>query len=416
MISGLALFQFCTAPKTTYVNSNNQNLYKRENHELSSSYVVYHENDSITKLYFNIPNQNLIYKRPDTSSYFYAAIRVGFLLRPEVNSKKILDSGTVTLFDRQSENIKDKNLRSVLPMKAFLGKTYIAEVTITDLTRKTKNRKIIEIQKSTRLTGQNFNIRKRNDELAFNNYFGPGDTVYLKNNDALTQELYVDYFYREFPLAPPPFSVVERSAFNYKADSSFSVKVSGGAFKLIIPNKGFFHVKAAPTVTSGITLYCVEPAFPGIKNENEMIKSTRYIMSKKEYEDCLTSTDKKAAIDEFWKDIGGSNERAKELLKKYYGRVTEANKLFTSHQSGWQTDRGMIYVIFGPPNSTYKYDTGEQWIYGNEAQPNAIRFDFVKVNNPFSDNDLVLQRSEYYKDVWYQAVNYWRQGHIYLDN
>ena len=130
----------------------------------------------------------------------------------------------------------------------------------------------------------------------------------------------------------------------------------------------------------------------------------------------MNSSNKKQAIDDFWLDIGGSNERARELLKKYYGRVTESNKLFTSHQPGWQTDRGMIYIVFGAPSTMHKYNDGETWIYGNESQSNSIRFNFKKVINPFSDNDFIMEGSEYYKDAWYNAVEYWRQGRIYMDN
>ncbi|HRD38102.1 MAG TPA: GWxTD domain-containing protein, partial [Bacteroidia bacterium] len=109
-------------------------------------------------------------------------------------------------------------------------------------------------------------------------------------------------------------------------------------------------------------------------------------------------------------------ERAKTLLKRYYARVTESNKLFTSYLPGWKTDRGMIYIVFGAPNNMYKFNGGETWVYGEETQSYAVRFHFKKVINPFSDNDYIMERNEYYKEAWYRAVDYWRQGHIYIDN
>ena len=42
-----------------------------------------------------------------------------------------------------------------------------------------------------------------------------------------------------------------------------------------------------------------------------------------------------------------SLERAKELIKNYYGRLQHANLFFTSYLEGWKTDRGMIFMIFG---------------------------------------------------------------------
>jgi hypothetical protein len=76
----------------------------------------------------------------------------------------------------------------------------------------------------------------------------------------------------------------------------------------------------------------------------------------------------------------------------------------------------MIFVVFGPPANSYRSQDGEVWIYGSETSMNSLRFNFIKTENPFSDNDFILERSQFFKDPWYTAVDYWRQGHVYLDN
>ncbi len=146
-----------------------------------------------------------------------------------------------------------------------------------------------------------------------------------------------------------------------------------------------------------------------------MIQATRYIMAKKEFDKCNDNPNKKEAIDYFWLDIAGNNERAKELIRKYYLRVQDANQKFTSYQEGWKTDRGMIYIVFGKPTNIQKRENGELWTFGFEGNPMALQFAFVKIINPFTDNDFYLERSEEYKERWYQAVDMWRQGRIYLD-
>jgi hypothetical protein len=103
------------------------------------------------------------------------------------------------------------------------------------------------------------------------------------------------------------------------------------------------------------------------------------------------------------------------LLKRYYGRVKEANKYYTSYTQGWKTDRGMVFVVFGKPTNMYMTSKGEVWVYGMETSMNSIRFVFNKTENPFSDNDYILERSQFFKDPWYSAVDYWRQGHVYMD-
>lgn len=76
----------------------------------------------------------------------------------------------------------------------------------------------------------------------------------------------------------------------------------------------------------------------------------------------------------------------------------------------------MIYVVFGAPNSVTKLVNGEVWTYGELDNQKSTIFAFSKVINPFTDNDFSLERSESLKLPWYQAVDAWRQGRIYLDN
>jgi len=184
---------------------------------------------------------------------------------------------------------------------------------------------------------------------------------------------------------------------------------------LVMPRKGFYHVRTSNEQTQGLSLFTFERAYPAISDVNEMINCTRYIMNKVEYENCKNSTDKKNSIDNFWLAIGGSNERAKELLKKYYNRVQAANKAYTSYTQGWKTDRGMIYVIFGEPGNIYRSKTEEIWIYGPENDANSLKFIFRRTENPFSNNDYVMQRSFVYQAPWYDMVDTWRQGRITLD-
>jgi len=162
-------------------------------------------------------------------------------------------------------------------------------------------------------------------------------------------------------------------------------------------------------------LFTVDESFPGVSNTREMIQCTRYIMSKDEYDKCLFAEDQKAAIDKFWLGIGGSQERARELLRKYYSRVKEANKHYSSYLPGWKTDRGMIYVVMGQPYSTFSGKDSETWVYGTEANPSALRFVFSKSKTARTENDFVLERSPFYRDPFHMAVEYWRQGLVFND-
>lgn len=404
----------CSEQKPIY--SSTENLYKKDNRDLNAGIICYHINDSVSSLYFSIPNENLIYKHPDTSSAFYAAIKIKFFVYPEDFPKQMCDSGSTTIFDRQASSVYSTELIGDSYLNIKSGKKFSAEVFIYDLNRKSKSSFIISIDKTNSSVRQNFLLQNKKGKILFGNSFQPGDTIIVKSYQYTKTTSRMHYFSREFPLALPPFSQYIREPFNYKPDKEILLERTGGVYTIMVPPNGFYHLITDETTQNGLTIFARNPSFPKIKDETEMIKCTRYIMSKKEYEDCLASVNKKQAIDEFWLDVAGSNERAKELIRKYYNRVEEANKLFTSHQPGWQTDRGMIYVVFGAPNSMHKYNDSETWVYGTEAQPNAIRFNFKKIINPFTPNDYLLERNDFFKEPWYNAVENWRQGHIYLDN
>ena len=108
----------------------------------------------------------------------------------------------------------------------------------------------------------------------------------------------------------------------------------------------------------------------------------------------------------------GSRERAREAIAAYYGRVESADRHFTSYTQGWKTDRGLVHIIFGTPTTIRKDDRSETWIYGDETNLMSLMFAFHKRDDPFSDNDLVLQRDPQLKTAWYRNVESWRNGRI----
>ena len=130
----------------------------------------------------------------------------------------------------------------------------------------------------------------------------------------------------------------------------------------------------------------------------------------------MNAENKKAELDAFWLEVGGSPERARGLIRAFYNRVQDANRAFTSYMEGWKTDRGMIYLVMGQPISIYRDAETEQWTYSGLVGFPDILFIFRKMNNPFSNNDYALIRQPVYENVWYLAVDHWRQGRIVNDN
>ena len=411
----VCIFKLASCAPQKVNQTSTERLYKKENNGLNSKYTVYHINDSISKLFYEISNEALLYKKTDTSDSFYSHVKVIIKVSSEDNLSIVDDIVSFEIKDNQTEAIL-KFLKGEVSFTLKKGFNYYFDINVIDEHKKTIYAGSLFSNKINSESRQNFLITNFQNEVIYSPYYKMGDVVYLQSLRNEKKTYQVDYFKSNFKLASPPFSVEQMPHFSYKPDSTFSVDLIDGKVKLKLPQKGFFHLLTNNETKDGVTFFVYESSYPKIKNSEQMVLSTRYIMAKKEFDKCMLATDKKNAIDDFWLEIAGSSERAKELIRKYYGRVQEANKLFTSFQEGWKTDRGMIYIVFGAPNKVTKRKNGEIWSFGQGANSNALVFSFLKIINPFTDNDYYLERNEIFKDSWYQSVDMWRQGRIYLDN
>jgi GWxTD domain-containing protein len=109
----------------------------------------------------------------------------------------------------------------------------------------------------------------------------------------------------------------------------------------------------------------------------EFLSRVRYIITAKERKIFLELPDaeKEDFKEEFWKrrDPDPSTEE-NEFKMEYYNRMEASENLFVSEgKPGWLTDRGRIYILFGPPLDRITYPMGEDpygrcreiWYYGN---------------------------------------------------
>lgn len=124
----------------------------------------------------------------------------------------------------------------------------------------------------------------------------------------------------------------------------------------------------------------------------------------------------KTAVEKLWLKSGGSLSNAQRMIREYYSRAEYANRNFSSYKEGILTDRGMIYIIYGPPTKVYQATTSQRWIYGDEASGLEVSYTFDKVDNPFSDEVYILQRNLNKKSMWETAVKSWREGKIFDNN
>ena len=148
-----------------------------------------------------------------------------------------------------------------------------------------------------------------------------------------------------------------------------------------------------------------------------MIKSLVYICSTTDYRYLNNEPDQKTVLDEFWFDKTEDLERSRELIRIYYNRAFFANLYFTSYKEGWKTDRGMIYIVYGPPNIVYKTDIDEKWIYLGKRKTAIMEYTFLKEeNNPFTNDNYQLNRGVGAATYWGRAMEAWRNGETFVLN
>jgi GWxTD domain-containing protein len=152
-------------------------------------------------------------------------------------------------------------------------------------------------------------------------------------------------------------------------------------------------------------------AYPALSTAAELIEPLRYLTTSQERQKLTDAPDPKRAVDKFWLDIARGNQRlGRELIKSYYGRVTAANRLFAAHKAGWLTDKGLLYVVMGPPPGVRRLPNGEErWYYPEGSESGGpVSFTFRPRPSTFAPDYYELVRRPEYEMLWYAAVEKWR--------
>lgn len=384
-------------------------VYEKETNFIDFEYSVFHTSDSISTFYYSLNTSSLLFVKPLNKNIFSANYAIRFELFTKKNQKVPVDTFSMKFVDSLNYG-KNIDLTDSVKIKAFYPEDYFLIITINDKNKSQKYNYIYNLNKSDRNSRQNFIAINESGLPVLKNSIDINEKYTLRSNNTLVKELFVFYHKRDFPIAQPPFVETREQFFAYKCDSIFKINISDGvSSQFDFYSKGLYHVQFDTLQKEGITLYHFNNDFPEIKTPLQMLSPLKYITTKAEFNELAAVKNIKEAVDGFWLDKAGNSDRAKELIRKFYGRVKNANVYFTSYLEGWKTDRGMIYIVFGQPNFVYRSTNVETWIYGEENNILSLSFNFNKISNPFSDNDYSLVREAGYKDSWYAAIETWRK-------
>jgi GWxTD domain-containing protein len=72
-----------------------------------------------------------------------------------------------------------------------------------------------------------------------------------------------------------------------------------------------------------------------------------------------TNEEREQFIEQFWlRRNPNPDEQENEFKEEHYRRIAYANEHFASGIPGWKTDRGKVYIIWGPPDQIASHPTG----------------------------------------------------------
>jgi GWxTD domain-containing protein len=205
---------------------------------------------------------------------------------------------------------------------------------------------------------------------------------------------------------------------------------SGLVWQLALEEEGVFLMRVEGTVRrpegaedilaeSSRPLVVVSRGFPRPSGIDQLLGSLEYIMLESEKDSVKRiegTEEKRKFLEEFWRSVGKNEEAASQLIERYYARVEEANEYFSSFTEGWRTDRGMVYIVLGPPVSVQTGLHGEVWNYSyvEGDRLNSYYFRDVPLTEEFQSLEhLLLERQPYYDQAWFAAVDRWRRGSGY---
>lgn len=207
---------------------------------------------------------------------------------------------------------------------------------------------------------------------------------------------YVD----DFGPADPAMGQMKPIAPNLEIDTSFMLQdtLSG------MLDYRFYLLREDSTADNGITLLKCPSYYPKFKRIEELIPPLTYITTANEIKVLTQNMDKKS-FENFWVDTYGTKFLARNAIKGFYDRIEKANEVFTDYKQGWETDRGIISIVFGMPDDVQRNEQREIWIYKD-----GLEFEFMRISTLFTFSMYSLKRDRSYEKVWYSQVGELRKG------
>ncbi|WP_460638802.1 GWxTD domain-containing protein [Larkinella harenae] len=348
-----------------------------------------------------------------TSQFMY-----NYVIYPDYNSRERLGYGNIPLSSESVIRENSPESGDVLTVFFDVKKPANAPngVMLNEITEISTGRKVLNdlpIRFKTVKLGDRFALYDPKTTLPLqHHYVNAGDTVVIRDVAGAVSKPLLLYRYRhDFDPAQSPMNTTPRpAAKTLDIDTTLQV-TTNQPFSL--PEEGLYYFLEDTADAYGIGLVVADNRFPKLTRPEKLVKPVLYVSTNTEINGLNSASDSKKALDRYWLTMmGGDQSLARGAIKAYYGRVEEANRLFTTYKEGWKTDKGMIYIVLGPPDRVQRSRDREVWVYNQRANVSEINFTFNRKPNQFVEDHYELVRYVEYQPIWYPVVEAWRTGAI----
>jgi GWxTD domain-containing protein len=429
LISGILLAAVTTSCKTTQQAVDYKDLsylYNPTKNPINPQYNVINQTDESSVLSVRFSNSDLFFSEANPQSIPTAMVLITVKLFSLTQAKALTDTAVLNLSIVKIPGKMEYVFE--LPLKVEKSNEYLAEVKILDRLRLVVAQAFVQFNTLSYTNKYNFRVQ---GHFAKNKLFTPvlrtNEYINLVYSRTPIDSLFISFYqpFREVP--DPPSMLLPEKTLDYEPLKVVAIPYSD-TLPIMFPKEGVYLCSTDRNIKEGFTFLNLGATYPRLTSPEVMIEPLAYLASQDELSELRSAAKPKAALDEFWIKCGGNVDKARELIRIYYTRVLYSNYYFTSFKEGWRTERGMIYIIYGPPDRVYKTIDGESWGYKKPVirsrwggrftvSDSYLFFTFKKRDEIFSDNDFYLSRSETLVTFWDKAIASWRKGIVFrLDN
>lgn len=407
----VSFFASCVTTKKVKTNTA-ASAYNLLSYTLHPEFKVFHERDKSSKLYIKLYTGELRFSRANKENIYKAVVKVKYKLTPSFTDKNVID--TVSKIINVRKKARQTSAITYINLDSIELDKYLLTVELKDVYGKISSKSHIVVDRETKDNEQfYFSEKFNNRKPLFKEYFHSQDTIKIRHKNTFLKKMFVKYYKLGNSIPLPPYSNLKLQTTDIMPDSLWSIKVKGWSAIFVGNKKGIYRILSDSSSNGGMMKVNFGKYFPMLKTSDKLLESLQYLLSSDEYDEMRKSKNKKLAIDNFWLKAANNNEsQAKQLLKIWYTRATHANLFFSTYREGWRTDKGMIYMVFGPPQIVKYTDGAERWTYTDRKRIKPVHFIFEKKKS-ISKNHFELIRSFKYSAYWYNAIDTWRKGKIF---